>query len=265
MPTSQRAIREICDKLAVRFYHLAQNILWDQDLSKEIAEKAVSEAREKLEDCLSSASSVKSATGQVTDDSWVKLAHRAFYKEIDKYLKNLIDRAKINKEAENHLFDILYKHLQHSTRFKSIRYKINEEDAQDLLFETLKTIYLRYTTAKPQGTYLLWMEKILYNKVGDYFRKNRRLSALNVRITDDSEYPVKDDTQEDRLFVFFLLEAIKKMDKRCKHYFKILIANDSDNVAIYNEYPQIRPETIQTQLSRCRKKLKNLLKDDYYL
>lgn len=151
-----------------RFLHLAQNILCDKDAAKEVSDNVIAKIETQFKKEFSSASMLK-----------------IFDEEIERFFQELITQIRAGSEKSRKLlFKILDKRFSYLLR-KKISFDINlmdREDANDILQNSLITIFQKLCYAKPKGTFIQWAQTILLNKYKEYRRrceiKNKRIKRL---------------------------------------------------------------------------------------
>lgn len=260
---SAEAKISVFEDLRVRFCELVQTILWDREIAKEISDKAIDRASAEFYDYAEMY--IKDFTAKRNNVSFNDWSRKYINLEINSHFVKIISLARANKKSETDLLDKLQKHLRYIMKYDHRYRNISDDDAQDIVAEALITIYQKYAAAEPQGTFIQWVRKILRNKIGDYLRRQKRKPEALLEGIIPKDTPDGETVEGLILSKVTLLEAVRRMDKRCKRFFEILMDSGGGNSRIYEEFPHLTPEAIHTNLSRCRNKLKQYLKTESFL
>jgi RNA polymerase sigma factor (sigma-70 family) len=165
-----------------------------------------------------------------------------------------------NETAENELFSKLH------ARFLNIaQHRIwsptsdNRKEAEDIVQNSMETILEKYKTMKYQKGFLNWTFGILRNKIGDYFRRKKRISVIDNNIKDLSQQDPSSDELKN-----VIIESLNKLPMECKKILWFLIDGYSVK-EIINMFLGENRNKIDSKIHRCRKNLKRILDDGGYL
>jgi RNA polymerase sigma-70 factor (ECF subfamily) len=181
----------------------------------------------------------------------------------DKGFEDLFFEAKAgNKDAENRLFS----HL-HASYLRLAKRRVREvHDAEDLVQETLETIFEKYKTADLVKGFLPWANQILFFKIGNYYRAQERTSKRE-EVDAEGEMTTQvmtapDSSFDDKETSMLLRKALNKLKSECKKILTLLLREESRE-AIQRAFGGAPMGTIDSKIHRCRKKLKEQLIRDF--
>ncbi len=121
-----------------------------------------------------------------------------------------------DKASEQELFRYLSDRFQHLVQFK-IR---NTSDSEDIVQNTLLTIANKYRNIDFSGSFAAWAYKVLENKIGDYFKVQRRRES---KMDDESEQIGTTASLElDSITKRQMLECLKKVGQANERFARIL-------------------------------------------
>ncbi len=160
-----------------------------------------------------------------------------------------------DRSAEEALFALLSVRL-----FEVAKRRIrNEEEARDVAAEALATAWERYRAAAMPGGFLPWLFTILRNKIGNSIKRARtatrvvRFEDVGERVAGDTEDEVSGRRLEERV-----RGALTHLPTECRRIFGILLAGGV-RAELLAAFPLERPGTVDVRLSRCRRRLHEIL------
>lgn len=129
----------------------------------------------------------------------------------------------------------------------------NEADAADVIGEAILRAYKNMDALKSEKALKSWLLKIIHNTAVEYIRKNTKINSVQ-----EFDIVVENDI-ETRLTLWQTVQSLKQPYRTVTilHYYEDLpiseISKITDTTAI----------TVKQQLSRARKQLRELLKEDF--
>ena len=174
-----------------------------------------------------------------------------------------------DKLAENKLFTNLH------ARFLSVAQhriwnpqkdssEINR-NAEDIVQETLEVIFKNYKQVKFSAGFLQYAFGVLRNKIGDYFRKQRKEDTVKIPL-DGNDFS-DDENLDNNIYASELRESIlSSISKLGLESQKIILAlmegyTAGGMIGMLGNLPR---GTLDSKLFRVRRQLKNLLKKGGY-
>ncbi len=176
-------------------------------------------------------------------------------------IDDLVTRARAgNRDAENALFERLHARIVSLAKKKVW----DEQSAQDIAQETLRTVFEKYRAAEmPQGL-LPWVFTVLHNKVGNYL-KRRRVEAARHPLGEPSvHWDTVGVSPEGEVAALDLADSLEKALRvataDCRRVFRLLLAGweRREIRAAFGDEPL---GTIDSRISRCREKLLRRLEE----
>jgi RNA polymerase sigma factor (sigma-70 family) len=181
----------------------------------------------------------------------------------DKGYQDLYLEAKTgNTEAQNTLFSLL-----HASYLRLAKRRIGVvQDAEDVVQETMETIFNKYRDADMVKGFLPWANQVLYFKIGNYYKARQRMSDRE-RPEEDMESTLTETSEPGRIHdeketEAVLLRAINSLHAECKKVLTFLLSEQSRE-AIQEAFDGAPMGTIDSKIHRCRKRLKELLKRNF--
>lgn len=180
--------------------------------------------------------------------------------------------------AETALFESL------RVRFLDVaKRRVRTDDIEDVVQESLRIIHLKYRQTDPQTRVLTWAMVVLRNVIGNYYQKRKRLdraepfedqihsAAPDVQAADYESAPLIPDHDSIRP----LLDAIRFLGEqypRCGRLFRSILENiekgeapkgiPSDTIdQLLHDLGGISRDTLYVTLHRCRKRLREIMRD----
>lgn len=147
----------------------------------------------------------------------------------------------------------LQKKTMYSLAFSVVR---NEADAADVIGETILRAYKNRDTLKSTGAFRAWILRIVHNTAVEFIRKNSKVTPL------DEIQIVEENHETDFINSLSLKEAINRLHQP---YREVIVLYYYENLPT-SQIAKITGTTIVTvkqRLSRARKQLRELLKEDF--
>ncbi len=158
-----------------------------------------------------------------------------------------------DRDAEDTLFGHLHARIL-SLAKKRIR---EEQAAQDIAQETVKTALEKYLSADLSRGILPWVFMILRHKIGNYIKKQRtegaRLARPSVPLEWSGVGVVADDVGSIDL-AESLEKALGRASEECRRIFRLLLA-DAPREEIRRAFGGEPMGTTYSRISRCRERL----------
>lgn len=173
-----------------------------------------------------------------------------------------------DREAENLLFSQLrariLKLVQHRIWNNQMHASKIRQDAEDLTEEICLKILESYKNMTFQIGFMPWVFRIVWNKIGTYYRernRKRRIEGLNI---EDENLQLEQDSMcteqliETKELDGLIFQALEKMDVRSRD---VIIALLDGKIKSYIAEQQKTTAigTIYSHIHRCRSQFKNLL------
>ncbi len=170
-------------------------------------------------------------------------------------IEDLIPRARAgDRDAESALFERLHARILSLAKRKVW----DEEAAQDVTQETMRTVLEKYREAEMPRGFLAWVFTILHNKVGNYL-KRRRLEIARGAAEDPSMiWETVGVSAEGEIAAIDLRESLEKAlrlaSAECRKVFALLLS-EAGREEIRGAFGGEPIGTIDSRISRCREKL----------
>lgn len=148
--------------------------------------------------------------------------------------------------------------LQNEKAMYSLAYSVvkNDADAAEILSESILRAYQKKDSLKSFSSFQAWILRIVHNTAIDYIRKNS--AYLPVEIMD---VPIE-DTKEQLLTSLSLKEAIRSLSQP---YRTVIVLYYYENLSTSQiaSITDVSIVTVRQRLSRARKQLREILKEDF--
>jgi len=176
--------------------------------------------------------------------------------------QSLIEKAKTGDEVS---FELLINGCKTKAYNTALRYLKNEEDAMDVLQESLIKVFRNLVNFKGKSKFDTWVYRIVVNCCNDFLRKNKTqrasISIYNreedgegiMEISDESFAP--EIMLERKLATSYLLECLERIPLEQK---EIIVLRDIQGFS-YEEISEIlncSMGTVKSRINRARQKLK---------
>jgi len=154
--------------------------------------------------------------------------------------------------------------MEYQDRMYRIAYNMlrNEEDAKDVLQDTLLRAYSSLDSLKDPEKFRPWIMQILVNCARDASR--RRSRAASVQLDDYPDCMLwREDDNEPALDSMWLQEGIRQLDEKSRmivllYYFEEIEIRDISRIM------SMTVSAVKVRLSRARQKLKKLLSEEVH-
>lgn len=147
----------------------------------------------------------------------------------------------------------LHEKAMYSLAFSVVR---NKTDAADVISETIFRAYKNIDTLKDINAFKSWILRIVHNTAVEFVRKNSDIIPF-----DEIEI-VADNSEDNIITTLTLKEAVERL---MQPYRTVVVLYYYENLSI-SQISKITNTTIVTvkqRLSRARKQLRNILKEDF--
>lgn len=191
---SATAQKEFFQKLSARFLSLAQDILCDHEAAVAVATKALESAHNEYGKLSSDENLIKWTQRVLDNEIENYFQQKAFDGEIENYFQKLVAEIKSgSKKSEGEFFTALNRRFLRlaSQRIVGEKENMTTKDVDDIVQNALLTVFKKYRTAQPRGTFIQWAQTILKNKYREYRRKYikwGRLTGSPITDKDESTY-----------------------------------------------------------------------------
>jgi RNA polymerase sigma-70 factor (ECF subfamily) len=151
--------------------------------------------------------------------------------------------------AENELFERL------SARIRALAKKRvwDPQAAEDLAQETLKTVCEKYREVELPRGLLPWVFMVFHHKMGNYLKRERTRSR-EAQSLDDLSASSEDEAIQSFEIWECLEKALHLASPECRTIFRVLLSG-GDRAAMLATFPGDPEGTVDSRLSRCRKRL----------
>jgi RNA polymerase sigma factor (sigma-70 family) len=163
-----------------------------------------------------------------------------------------------DRKAYSEIYDL------YSKAMFNICYRItkNQETAEDVLQEAFVNAFHHIGSFQKKSSFGAWLKRIVVNKAISHLRKQQlNFIELNDRI-DHHEEDERDEF-ELNMKVDTVREAILKLPTGFRTVFSLYLLEGYDHKEIA-EILGISESTSKTQYNRAKKKLKEILKEEFY-
>lgn len=155
--------------------------------------------------------------------------------------------------------DMLYRQYAHALFLYALSLTKNKEDAEDLVSDTFIKAYFSYR----EGSIKSWLFTVLKHNFVDLYRKKKNIiSGYPVEWIEDVHDIMKQYIKEERKC--WLYSKIYEFDKREQEILLLSIVWNMKDTEIANVL-HMSVENIRMIRYRCRKKLRELAKEEGYL
>lgn len=181
----------------------------------------------------------------------------------------LIEKAKSGDEAS---FELLIQNCKTKAYNTALRYLRDEEDAMDVLQESVIKVFRHLDKFKGDCKFDTWVYRIVVNTCHDFLRKNKyqRNNISIYRAGEDGETiidlpdtsPTPPEAFDAKLTATYVLSCLDKIPKDQK---EIIILRDIQGFS-YEEISQILEcsmGTVKSRINRARQKLKQMILEQY--
>ncbi len=181
----------------------------------------------------------------------------------------LIEKAKSGDEAS---FELLIQNCKTKAYNTALRYLRDEEDAMDVLQESLIKVFRHLNKFKGDCKFDTWVYRIVVNTCNDFLRKNKnQRTNVSLYLTDEDgetmieipdTAPTPSEVFDAKLTTSCVLNCLNEIPKEQKD---IIILRDIQGFS-YEEIGQIlncSMGTVKSRINRARQKLKQSILEQY--
>lgn len=158
-----------------------------------------------------------------------------------------------NEKAFEYLMDI-NKEMLYRTAFAYVK---NEQNALDILQETVYKAYISIDKLKEPKYFKTWLTKILINTAISFIKKNKKIVYITDDITNNSNYYESDIVNEK----LDILSSIEKLDEKYKTIIILKYFQDLTLTEI-SEVLDCPIGTVKTYLNRALNKLRFFMNEE---
>ena len=133
----------------------------------------------------------------------------------------------------------------------------NESDVEDVISESIYRAYKNYHSLKNKKAFKTWMLRIVYNTAVELIRRDSRMVPVE-KITDNAGEDIREEITT-RIAVREAVESLKQPYRTVT----ILFYYDNLTIAEIAQVTNTKIVTVKQQLSRSRKMLLEILKEDF--
>lgn len=148
----------------------------------------------------------------------------------------------------------LYEKAMYSLAFSIVR---NESDAGEIISESIYRAYKNIDTLKNEDAFKAWILRIVHNTAIEMIRKNAKMIP-----TDELPETADDSERVDLATKIALRDAVESLTQPYRTVV-VLFYYENLPVSAISQITNTNMITVRTQLSRARKMLRNILKEDF--
>lgn len=181
----------------------------------------------------------------------------------------LIEKAKSGDEAS---FELLINNCKTKAYNTALRYLRDEEDAMDVLQESLIKVFRHLEKFKGDCKFDTWVYRIVVNTCNDFMRKNRnQKNNLSLYYSDDNgetpidvpdTSPTPSEVLDSKLTASYVIDCLDAISREQK---EIIILRDIQGFT-YEEISimlDCSMGTVKSRINRARSKLKQKIMEQY--
>ncbi len=181
----------------------------------------------------------------------------------------LIEKAKSGDEAS---FELLINNCKTKAYNTALRYLRDEEDAMDVLQESLIKVFRHLEKFKGDCKFDTWVYRIVVNTCNDFLRKNRnQKNNLSLYYSDDNgetpidvpdTSPTPSEVLDSKLTASYVIDCLDAISREQK---EIIILRDIQGFT-YEEISimlDCSMGTVKSRINRARSKLKQKIMEQY--
>ena len=154
--------------------------------------------------------------------------------------------------------EMLYKHFYSYAMGISLRYSYSREEALEIVNDSFMKVFSKIGTYNLQLSFKAWLRRIVIHTAIDYHRKHAK-HKYHLDI-DQTVEESRDMDVIDRLNVEDILELLNQLPNQYRLIFNLYEIEGYSHKEI-GKMLRISESTSRTQLTRAKKKLRNLFKE----
>lgn len=174
--------------------------------------------------------------------------------------KDLIDACRRgDRNAQFKIYKLYYKAMFNT----SLRIVNDTAEAEDIMQESFLDAFQRLDSYTGQGSFGMWLKRIVVNNSLDAVRRAKDISSLDEEKMDLPDEPEENHEAEIKLQVQEVLKAMQQLPDEYRIIISLFLLEgyDHDEIAgILN----ISNQLSRTRYSRARQKLLSILKENKY-
>ncbi len=173
-----------------------------------------------------------------------------------------------SKQGDQKAFSELMSSYRDSLLVFILKYARSEEDAEDIIQESLQKVFRNIKLYNSQYSFSTWVYNIAKNTSMDYMRKNTRNPILQLNENTEQAILEEKNSPESELINKQNLKRIERIINDLKTPYREVAELRFINDLSYEEISvmlNIPINTVKTQLKRAREVLKNKLIEDQYV
>ena len=147
----------------------------------------------------------------------------------------------------------LHEKAMYSLAFSVVR---NKTDAADVISETIFRAYKNIDTLKDINAFKSWILRIVHNTAVEFVRKNSNIIPFD-------EIEIVADNSEDNIITTLTLKGA--VERLMQPYRTVVVLYYYEDLSIsqISKITNTTVVTVKQRLSRARKQLRNILKEDF--
>ena len=148
----------------------------------------------------------------------------------------------------------LYEKAMYSLAFSIVR---NDSDAGEIISESIYRAYKNLDTLKNENYFKPWMLRIVHNTAVEMIRKNSKI------ITSEKTPNIPDDNPENEITARITIREAVNSLKQPYRTVVVLFYYENLSVSKIAQITSTNMPAVKKQLSRARKMLREILKEDF--
>lgn len=147
---------------------------------------------------------------------------------------------------------------QHENSMYSLAFSVvrNDADAGEVLSESIYRAYKNLSTLKKEASFKPWILRIVHNTAVEMIRKNAKIVPM------ENVIDVAEDSKNDLTTKIALRDAVESLQQPYRTVIVLFYYEDFP-VSKIAQITNTNIATVRKQLSRARKMLKEILKEDF--
>lgn len=148
----------------------------------------------------------------------------------------------------------LYEKAMYSLAFSIVR---NDSDAGEIISESIYRAYKNLDTLKNENSFKPWILRIVHNTAVEMIRKNSKI------ITSEETPNIPDDNPENEITARLTIREAVNSLKQPYRTVVVLFYYENLSVSKIAQITSTNMPAVKKQLSRARKMLREILKEDF--